>query len=129
MLHKLSTKDLVRGLPIITPDNMTSCSDCMQGKQVRSSFKAKNDVTSKKPLELLHMDLAGPMRVQSPSGARYMFVLVDDYSRFTWVLFLRSKDQVFNQFSEFVPLLEKLLHPHYELYVLIMVQNSKMGIC
>ena len=65
----------------------------MKGKQVRSSLKAKNDVTSKAPLELLHMDLCGPMRVQSPGGARYMFVIVDDYSRFTWTIFLRSKDE------------------------------------
>ena len=55
------------------------------------------------------MDLCGPMRVQSPGGARYMFFIVDDYSRFTWVIFLRSKDEVFTQFSQMVPLLEKSL--------------------
>ena len=81
----------------------------MKGKQVRSSFKAKNDVTSKAPLELLHMDLCGPMRVQSPGGTRYMFVIVDDYSRFTWTIFLRSKDEVHSRFSELVPMLEKYL--------------------
>ena len=69
----------------------------------------KNDVTTKKPLELLHMDLCGPMRVQSPGGARYMFVIVDDYSRFTRTLFLRSKDEVYSRFSELVPLLETSL--------------------
>lgn len=109
LLHKLATKELVRGLPTIIPENMTSCTDCMKGKQVRSSFKAKNDVTSTKPLELLHMDLAGPMRVQSPGGARYMFVLVDDFSRYTWVLFLKTKDQVFKVFFELIPLLETSL--------------------
>src|ERR1044071_5787940 len=89
---------------------MSSCADCMQGKQVRSSFKIKNVVSTTKPLELLHMDLAGPMRVQTQGGARYMFVLVDDYSRFTWTLFLRSKNEVYSRFSELVPMLEKSLN-------------------
>ena len=109
LLHKLHSKELVRGLPSIKPENISQCAECMKGKQVRSSFKAKNDITHKKPLELLHMDLCGPMRVQSPNGARYMFVIVDDYSRFTWTLFLRSKDEVFSRFSELVTLLEKSL--------------------
>ena len=110
LLHKLSSKALVRGLPAIKPENMSSCADCMQGKQVRSSFKIKNVVSTTKPLELLHMDLAGPMRVQTQGGARYMFVLVDDYSRFTWTLFLRSKNEVYSRFSELVPMLEKSLN-------------------
>lgn len=100
LLSKLHTKGLVRGLPPIKPSNQSNCAECMKGKQVHSSFKVKNDVTSKAPLELLHMDICGPMRVQSPGGARYMFVIVDDYSRFTWTLFLRSKDEVHSRFTE-----------------------------
>ena len=109
LLSKLHTKGLVCGLPPITTENQSNCVECMKGKQVRSSFKSKNDVTSKAPLELLHMDLCGPMRVQSPGGARYMFVIVDDYSRFTWTIFLRSKDEVHSRFSELVLSLEKSL--------------------
>ena len=52
------------------------------------------------------MDLCGPMRVQSKGGNRYIFVLVDDYTRFTWTLFLKSKDQAFERFSSLVPQLE-----------------------
>ena len=57
-------------------------------------------------LDLIHMDLCGPMRVQSKGGNRYIFVLVDDYTRFTWTLFLKSKDQAFERFSSLVPQLE-----------------------
>ena len=75
-----------------------------------SSFKSKDIVSSSKPLELLHMDLCGPMRVPSLGGNRYIFVIVDDFSRYTWTLFLRAKSEVFERFIELVPLLEKSLN-------------------
>ena len=80
---------------------------CIQGKQVRSSFKPKLTVSTTKPLELLHMDLCGPMRVQSRGGKRYVFVIVDDYSRFTLTLFLATKDETFTMFEIFAKLIEK----------------------
>ena len=109
LLDKLQKKDLVRGLPKIKPDVMTHCSECSQAKQVRASFPIKKNVSTSKPLELIHMDLCGPMRVQSTGGNRYIFVLVDDYSRYTWTIFLRSKDQTFTEFSSLIPLLENSL--------------------
>ena len=59
-------------------------------KQVRNSFKSKNLVSTSRPLELLHIDIFGPMDVLSMGGKSYDFVIVDDYSRFTWVYFLIS---------------------------------------
>ena len=58
-------------------------------------------MSTTKPLKLLHMDLCGPMRVQSRGGKRYVFVIVDDYSRFTWTLFLATKDETFTMFEVF----------------------------
>jgi len=78
------------------------CDACARGKHVKSSFKPKKDVSTSNPLELLHMDLCGPMRVPSRGGKRYIFVIVDDYSRFTWTLFLRTKDETFEVFVAFV---------------------------
>ena len=83
LLDTLRPKDLVRGLPSIKFKKDEVCDPCAKGKHVRSSFKPKNVVTTSKPLELIHMDLCGPMRIQSRSGKRYVFVIVDDYSRFT----------------------------------------------
>src|SRR6187397_971030 len=59
-------------------------------------------VSTKRPLKLIHMDLCGPMRIQSRSGKKYVMVIVDDFSRFTWVFFLVSKDETFDEFVAFV---------------------------
>nr|GEV00674.1 hypothetical protein [Tanacetum cinerariifolium] len=60
------------------------CSACEQGKIYRKHHKFKTAFASNKPLYLLHMDLCGPMRVESINGKRYVLVVVDDYSRYTW---------------------------------------------
>ncbi|XP_070002371.1 uncharacterized mitochondrial protein AtMg00300-like [Nicotiana sylvestris] len=98
LLNKLVQKDLVRGLPKSKFVEHKVCDSCARGKYVKSSFKPKKDVNTLKPLVLLYMDLCGPMRVQSRGGKRYIFVIVDDYSRSTWTLFLRKKDETFEVF-------------------------------
>ena len=60
-----------------------------------------------RPLELIHMDLFGPTKTKSLNGNRYVFVLVDDFSRFTWVFFLEHKDQTFSHFKIFRKRVEK----------------------
>jgi len=67
---------------------------------VKSSFKIKNVVSSLKPLELLHMDLFGPSRTMSLGGNYYALVIVDDFSRFTWTIFLESKSDAFYAFKK-----------------------------
>nr|GEX61404.1 copia-type Pol polyprotein [Tanacetum cinerariifolium] len=69
------------------------CFACEQGKIHRKCHKSKTAFASNKPLYLLYMDLCGPMRVQSINGKRYVLVVIDDYSRYTWVFFLHSKDE------------------------------------
>ncbi|GJT10602.1 putative ribonuclease H-like domain-containing protein [Tanacetum coccineum] len=69
------------------------CSACQLGKSKKYSHKPKSENTNMEVLHTLHMDLCGPMRVQSINGKKYILVIVDDYSRFTWVKFLRSKDE------------------------------------
>ncbi|GKB09915.1 retrovirus-related pol polyprotein from transposon TNT 1-94, partial [Tanacetum coccineum] len=63
------------------------------GKRKKSSHKPKVDDTNQEKLYLLHMDLCGPMRVESINGKKYNLIIVDDYSRFMWVKFLRLKDE------------------------------------
>ena len=74
--------------------------ECQKGKQVKNSFKLKNDVSSSRPLELLHMDLFGPSRTMNLGGNYYALVIVDDFSRYTWTLFLKSKSDVFSAFKK-----------------------------
>ncbi|GJS36479.1 retrovirus-related pol polyprotein from transposon TNT 1-94 [Tanacetum coccineum] len=69
------------------------CSACQLGKSKKFSHRPKSENTNMEVLHTLHMDLCGPMRVESIKGKKYILVIVDDYSRFTWVKFLRSKDE------------------------------------
>ena len=92
-MSKLASKDLVAGLPKFNFVKERPCNACQLGKQTRSSFKSKTANSIDKPLQLLHMDLFGPIPTTSLGGKRYSLVVVDDYTRFTWVFFLTSKDE------------------------------------
>ena len=74
------------------------CDVCQLGKQIKSTFKSIKDIMTYRPLELIHMDLFGPTKTKSLSGNHFFFVLVDDFSRFTWVFFLEHKDEAFHIF-------------------------------
>ena len=101
LIESLSKGELVRDLPKIKYSKDKICEACQKGKQVKSSFKLKNQVSTSRPLELLHMDLVGPSQVASLSGKHYTYVIVDDYSRFTWVAFLTHKSDAFETFKCF----------------------------
>ena len=88
------SKKLVKGLPKISFDNDSTCEFYQRGKQTKSSLYSKNVVSATGPLELLHFDLFGPTRTISLSGKKYGLVIVDDFSRFTWVIFLVHKDEL-----------------------------------
>ena len=60
------------------------------------------------PLELLHMDLFGPTQVQSINHNRYVFVIVDDFSRYTWIFFLKNKSDTFDNFKVFVKRIQNI---------------------
>ena len=74
------------------------CGQCQVGKQVCASHKKVDFLTTSRVLELLHMDLMDPMQVESLGGRIYIFVVVDDYSRYTWVVFLKEKSYAFETF-------------------------------
>ena len=78
------------------------CGPCQLGKQHKASHPTINRLLTSRVLELMHVDLMGPMQNESISGKRYVMVLVDDYSRFTWVEFLRDKSDTFGSFSALI---------------------------
>ena len=88
------------GLPKLKFEKDHICEACQKGKQVKNSFKLKNVVSSSRPFELLHMDLFGPSRTMSLGGNYYALVIVDDFSRYTWTLFLESKSDAFSTFKK-----------------------------
>ena len=99
VISKLVRRDLVIGLPKSSYSSEKVCSTCAQGKMTRTSFNSKNIVSITRALELLHLDLFELTRTSTLGGKRYDFVIVDDYSRFTWIIFLSHKNEVLFEFK------------------------------
>jgi hypothetical protein len=89
-LKKVLKKDMVRGLNDVVFEMDKPCSACQAGKQVANTHPTKAFLSTSRPLELLHMDLFGPTNYVSAGGNHYCLVIVDDFSRYTWVFFLRA---------------------------------------
>ncbi|GJV11589.1 retrovirus-related pol polyprotein from transposon TNT 1-94 [Tanacetum coccineum] len=109
-INLLSKYDIVTGLPKLKFVKDHLCSSCELGKEKRKSFKTKTTPCSKRRLQILHMDLCGPMRVESFNGKKYVLVIVDDYSRYTWTHFLSSKDETLEVLIDFLKLIQRGLH-------------------
>ncbi|CAN0838933.1 Retrovirus-related Pol polyprotein from transposon TNT 1-94 [Linum grandiflorum] len=101
-ITKLSSLNLVRGLPSFPRSKEFFCKSCVLGKQTKTSFKSSSLISTSKPLELIHMDLFGPTNISSYGGKNFAFVLVDDFTRYSWVFFLRNKSDCFKTFRSFV---------------------------
>ncbi|KAK3023537.1 hypothetical protein RJ639_044891 [Escallonia herrerae] len=101
MLQQISSKKLVDGIPVIKdPPKGVVCQGCQYGKSHILHFK-KSSNRKKISFELVHADLMGPTRTLSYSGFRYMMVIVDDFSIYSWVYFLNEKNEAFSKFLEF----------------------------
>nr|GEZ05882.1 hypothetical protein [Tanacetum cinerariifolium] len=109
-INLLSKNDIVVGLSKLKFVKDHLCSSCELGKAKRKSFHTKTTPSSKRWLQLLHVDLCGPMWVASINGKRYVLVIVDDYSRYTWTHFLRSKDETPKVLMDFLRLVQRGLH-------------------
>ncbi|GJZ60582.1 putative ribonuclease H-like domain-containing protein [Tanacetum coccineum] len=92
-MNKLVKGNLVRGLPSKLFENDQTCVACQKGKQHRASCKSKTENSISLPLHLLHMDLFGPTFIKSLKKKMYCLFVTYDYSRFTWVFFLATKDE------------------------------------
>jgi len=81
------------------------CRGCAEGKNINNLF-SKSNTKTEGTLELIHSDVCGPMPFTSLSGYVYYVSFIDDYSRNTWIYFLKKKDEVFGNFKEFKALIE-----------------------
>nr|GFA59571.1 hypothetical protein [Tanacetum cinerariifolium] len=109
-INSLSKNNIVAGLPKLKFIIDHLCSSCELGKAKRKSFQTKITPSSKRRSQLLHMDLCGPIRVASINGKKYVLVIADDYSRYTWTHFLRSKDETPEVLIDFLRLVQRGLH-------------------
>ncbi|GJW73558.1 putative ribonuclease H-like domain-containing protein [Tanacetum coccineum] len=108
-INKLVQGNLVRGLPSKTFKIDHSCLACNKGKQHRASCKKVKERTIREPLELLHMDLFGPVSVESINKKKYCLVVTDDCSKFSWVFFLAYKDETYDMLHDLIVGLENRL--------------------
>ena len=102
----LQKKLMVEGIPILKHYHI-ECEACALGKQHREEFPVHTEKKQREILELIHIDVYGPMQTISICGTRYFMIFVDDKSRFTWVCFIRKKSDVFEYFKEFKTMVEK----------------------
>ncbi|GJR32362.1 putative ribonuclease H-like domain-containing protein [Tanacetum coccineum] len=109
-LNKLVKGNLVRGLPSKIFQNDHTCVACQKGKQHKASCKAKSVSSISHSLQLLHMDLFGPTSVRSLNHKTYCLVITDDFSRFSWVFFLRTKDETSGILKDFIRQIENQLN-------------------
>ncbi|GJW89967.1 retrovirus-related pol polyprotein from transposon TNT 1-94 [Tanacetum coccineum] len=105
-INHLARHSLVRGLPKLKFEKDHLCSVCAMGKSKKKPHKPKSNDTNQEKLYLLHMDLCSAMRVISVNGKKYILVIVDDYSRFTWVKCLRSKDEAPDFIIKFLKMIQ-----------------------
>nr|GEU31633.1 retrotransposon protein, putative, unclassified [Tanacetum cinerariifolium] len=109
IINDLAENDLVTVLPKFKYNIEHHCPSCEKGKRKRASHPPKPIPNSKQRLHPLHMDLCGPMRIESINRKQYILVIVDDYSRYTWVHFLRSKDEAQEVIKTFLKKITVLL--------------------
>ncbi|KAL8149202.1 hypothetical protein AgCh_006274 [Apium graveolens] len=106
-INTLVKKDLVRDIRNLEFSRNEVCETCQKGKMKKSSHKSKSANSISAPLQLIHMDLFGPVNVLSISRKMYALVMVDDYSRFIWVEFIHSKDETPHIIIEHIKKIEK----------------------
>nr|GEX01356.1 hypothetical protein [Tanacetum cinerariifolium] len=109
IVNKLIQDNLVRGLPSKRFENDQTCVACLKGKQHKASCKSKIQNFVTQLLFMLHMDLFGPTFVSSLMNKKYCLVVIDDYSRFTWVFFLATKDETSGILKKFITEIENLV--------------------
>nr|GFB22661.1 putative ribonuclease H-like domain-containing protein [Tanacetum cinerariifolium] len=107
-MNKLVRNNLVKGLPSKCFENDHTCVACLKGKQHKASCKTKLVNSVSKPLHTLHMDLFGPTSMSSLNHKWYCLVVTDDFFRFTWTFFLRSKDETSSILRNFITEIENL---------------------
>nr|GEV36811.1 retrovirus-related Pol polyprotein from transposon TNT 1-94 [Tanacetum cinerariifolium] len=113
-INLILKNDIVIGLPKLKFIKDHLCSSCELGKAKQKSFKTKTTSSSKRRLQLLHIDLCIPIRVESINGKKYVLVIVGDYSRYTWTHFLMSKDETPKVLIDFLKLIQRGLHAQFK---------------
>ena len=109
-LRTLQSKRMVNGLPSGLPSPTACaqvCTTCLIGEQHRESIPKKSLWRASQKLELVHVDICGPINPASNSNKRYFLSFIDDFSRKTWIYFLHEKSEAFTMFKRYKACVEK----------------------
>jgi transposase InsO family protein len=101
-LHKLQKEGHILVLMNVAFEKDKPCGACQASNQVEAQHDAKNIMTITRPLEMLHMHLFDPIAYISIGGNKYDLVIIDDYSRFTWMFFLQDKSETQEVLKKFL---------------------------
>ena len=96
---------MVEGLPVIKSIKGI-CKGCIVGKHPEHKFDRGKENRAKSILELIHFDIIRPIPTTSMNGSRYVLTFIDDFSRYTWVFFIKKKSEVLEKFIELKALVE-----------------------
>ena len=102
---------MVRGMPTFHFEHDGIYRGCVLGKNTKKSFP-NNNKRSKGILDLIHSDICGPMSTPSLSRCLYYVIFIDDFSRKSWIYFLKAKNETFSKFLEFKDLIENQTRKH-----------------
>ena len=105
-LDMLQSKSMVNGLSYSPKKETSICEGCIYGKQHRLPFPKVSQRITKKPLELIHSDVCGPISVPTIGGSRYFITFIDNYTRYTIAYMMKHKDEAFSKFQEYVAMAE-----------------------
>lgn len=105
-MKTMLSKEMITGVPKISIEKET-CVSCHMGKQMRASFPKATIYCATHTFELLHGDLYGPISPSTSGRSRYIFVLIDDHSRYMWSILLKEKSEAFDRFKKFKRLIEQ----------------------
>nr|GEX68261.1 ribonuclease H-like domain-containing protein [Tanacetum cinerariifolium] len=122
-INKMVKDNVVRGLPSKHFKNDQTCVTCLTGKKYKASYKSKVQNSISQPLFMMHMDLFCPTFMSTLMHKKYGLVVTDDYSRYTWVFFLASKNETTGIFKKFITEIQNLVDK--KLRVLVVKPHNK----
>ena len=105
-LKMMMKKPMLKGLPQLDVREDTVCAGC-QYEKVHQLSQEDSEYRAEESLELIHLDVFGPVKQPSISGFRYMITFIDDFSRYMWVYFMKKKSEALRKFKEFKEMVEK----------------------
>lgn len=107
---KLALKNnKVQGMAFNKNDKLEECEACIKGKMTKTTYKSASEPRTNKPLQIVHSDLCGPMRVPTHAGNKYFITFIDDFSRYSRVYFMKQKNEALKCFKIYKEEMENVL--------------------